>query len=174
MAPAFAFPESCMRLSFLLLSALVLSGCGFHPRAELKLPESVGPIAVQTADPYSPLGLELAATLERAGISAAPEGMPSAQLRIGEESWSTKPLSVDELARVREYITRYRVQFSLVDAGGNVLVAPQTLELSREYTYDITASAGSPAEQELIQRELRRDMQAAILRRLDVVLRPKG
>jgi len=96
-----------------------------------------------------------------------------ASLRIGEETWSTKPLSVDELARVREYITRYRVQFSLVDASGNVLVAPQTLELSREYTYDITASAGSPAEQELIQRELRRDMEAAILRRLDVVLRPR-
>ena len=47
-------------------------------------------------------------------------------------------------------------------------------ELSREYSYDINASAGSPAEQELIQRELRRDMQAAILRRLDVVLRAKG
>jgi LPS-assembly lipoprotein len=163
-----------MRLFFLLLSALVLSGCGFHPRAELKLPDSVGPIVVQTADPYSPLGLELAATLERAGMSGAAAGSPSSSLRISDESWSTKPLSVDELARVREYITRYRVQFSLVDASGNILVAPQTLELSREYTYDITASAGSPAEQELIQRELRRDMQAAILRRLDVVLRPKG
>jgi LPS-assembly lipoprotein len=74
---------------------------------------------------------------------------------------------------VREYITRYRVQFALLGADGKVLVEPQEIELSREYTYDITASAGSPAEQELIQRELRRDMQAAILRRLDVALRPK-
>ena len=160
-----------MRLVLPLLFLLALSACGFHPRAELKLPESVGPIAVQTSDPYSPLGLELAATLERAGVGGAPEGARSASLRIGDEIWSTKPLSVDELARVREYITRYRVQFSLVDADGKVLVAPQTLELSREYTYDITASAGSPAEQELIQRELRHDMQRAILRRLYVVLR---
>ena len=66
------------------------------------------------------------------------------------------------------------MQFAVVDATGAVLVESQTIELSREYTYDITASAGSPAEQELIQRELRRDMQAAILRRLDVVLRPKA
>jgi LPS-assembly lipoprotein len=51
------------------------------------------------------------------------------------------------------------------------LIAAQDVELSREYTYDQNASAGSPAEQELIQKELRRDMEAAILRRLDVALR---
>ena len=61
----------------------------------------------------------------------------------------------------------------MVDASGKLLIEPQSIELSREYTYDITASAGSPAEQELIQRELRRDMQSAILRRIDIVLRSK-
>jgi LPS-assembly lipoprotein len=163
-----------MRLAVLLLSALVLSACGFQPRARLQLPDSLGPIAVQTADPYSPLGLELESTLQRAGVAPAVAGTPSAALKITAESWDTKPLSVDQFARVREYITRYRVQFALVDASGKLLIDPQSIELSREYTYDITASAGSPAEQELIQRELRRDMQAAILRRLDIVLRPKS
>ena len=160
-----------MRLVVLLLYALALAGCGFHPRAQLDLPDSLGPIQVQTADPYSPLGLELAAALERAGATPASEGTPSASLKITAEGWNTTPLSVDELARVREYITRYKVRFELVGVDGAPLIPPQELELSREYTYDITASAGSPAEQELIQRELRRDMQAAILRRLDVVLR---
>lgn len=165
--------ELRMRLPILLSCALALAGCGFHPRAQLALPATLGPVVVQTADPYSPLGLELSSTLERAGFAGAVEGTPSAALKITEEAWSTKPLSVDELARVREYITRYRVTFAMLGADGKYLVEPQTLELSREYTYDITASAGSPAEQELIQRELRRDMQAAILRRLDVALRPK-
>ena len=163
-----------MRVMFLLLASLALAGCGFHPRAQLQLPETLTPLVVETADPYSPLGLELAAALERAGIGAPTPGSPSAALKITSEDWNTAPLSVDQFARVREYITRYRVQFALVDSTGKMLVDPQTIELSREYTYDITASAGSPAEQELIQRELRRDMQAAILRRLDVVLRPKG
>ena len=162
-----------MRVVFLLLSALALSACGFHPRAQLQLPESLGPIRVETADAYSPLGLELAAALERAGTAPAAPGAPAAALKITAEAWNTAPLSVDELARVREYITRYKVQFALAAADGKLLIEPQEIELSREYTYDITASAGSPAEQELIQRELRRDMQAAILRRLDVVLRAK-
>jgi LPS-assembly lipoprotein len=163
-----------MRILVLLLSALLLTGCGFHPRARLQLPESLGPVAVRTADPYSPLGLELEATLERAGIATeAPKDAPSAALMITDENWRTAPLTVDQLARVREYVTRYRVRFSLVDAAGKVLVPTQEIELSREFTYDQTASAGSPAEEELLHRELRRDMQGAILRRLDVVLRPK-
>jgi len=163
-----------MRLIVLLLTALALSACRFHPPPPPQLPHSPGPLVVPTRPPPSPLGLELTATLERAGFSGAPSGAASAALKITDEAWNTSPLSVDELARVREYITRYRVSFAVLDASGKIVVEPQTIELSREYTYDITASAGSPAEQELIQRELRRDMQAAILRRLDVVLRSKG
>ena len=162
-----------MRL-VVLLSALFLSACGFHPRAQLQLPDSLGPIAVETADAYSPLGLELAAALEHAGATAATPGTPSAVLKITSEGWQTVPLSVDQFAQVREYVTRYRVQFTLVGVDGKALVEAQTIELSREYTYDIIASVGSPAEQELLQRELRRDMQAAILRRIGVALRPRS
>jgi len=54
-----------------------------------------------------------------------------------------------------------------------VLLEKQTIELSREYTYDINVAVGNPAEQEVIQRELRRDMQAAIVRKLDILLRTK-
>jgi LPS-assembly lipoprotein len=163
-----------MRRALILLSALTLAACGFHPRAQLNLPASLGPVSVQTADPYSPLGLELATALERAGASAPTPGGRSSALKITGEAWNTAPLSVDQFARVREYITRYKVDFVLADADGKLLIEPQSIELAREYTYDISASAGSPAEQELIQRELRRDMQAAILRRLDLVLRPKS
>ena len=168
-----ALSESPVRRALTLLSFVFLAACGFHPRAQLELPAALGPVAVRTSDPYSPLGLELATALERAGVAGAVEGQPSAALRITAERWRTAPLSVDQFARVREYVTRYRVDFQLADATGAVLVAPQTIELSREYSYDINASAGSPAEQELIQRELRRDMQAAILRRLDIVLRAR-
>jgi LPS-assembly lipoprotein len=163
-----------MRVALTLACAVLLAACGFQPRAQLSLPATLGPVSVQTADPYSPLGLELATALERAGATAAAEGTPSSALKITSERWNTRPLSVDQLARVQEYITTYRVDFVLLDAAGKPVIEPQYIELSREYTYDISASAGSPAEQELIQRELRRDMESAILRRLDVVLRPRA
>jgi LPS-assembly lipoprotein len=163
-----------MRVALTLACAVLLAACGFQPRAQLSLPATLGPVSVQTADPYSPLGLELATALERAGATPATEGAASSALKITSERWNTRPLSVDQLARVQEYITTYRVDFVLLDVAGKPVVDPQYIELSREYTYDIGASAGSPAEQELIQRELRRDMESAILRRLDVVLRPRA
>ncbi len=163
-----------MRLLLILACAALLAACGFQPRAQLNLPATLGPVKVETADPYSPLGLELATALERAGATPAAKDAASSSLKITSEVWNTRPLSVDQLARVREYITLYRVGFVLLDAAGQPLIEPQEIELSREYTYDISESAGSPAEQELIQRELRRDMESSILRRLDVVLRAKS
>ena len=70
--------ELRMRLPILLSCALALAGCGFHPRAQLALPATLGPVVVQTADPYSPLGLELSSTLERAGLMSKPLILPSA------------------------------------------------------------------------------------------------
>lgn len=155
------------------LCALAVTACGFHPRAKLDLPDTLGPVRVVTADPYSALGLELTTALTRAGAIAATGDAPSAVLKITDESIVNAPLSIDQLARVREYVTRYRVKFVLQGADGLPLIDAQSIELSREYGFDVNASAGSPAEQELIKRELRRDMEAAILRRIEVALRHK-
>jgi LPS-assembly lipoprotein len=162
-----------VRLLLLVCLVLAVPACGFHPRGTLALAQDLGPVKVQTADRYSPLAQGLSVALTRAGVKAAVDGEPSATLRVLGESLSTRPLTVDVRALVREYETIYRVRFDLVDADGKRRMPEQTLELTREFTYDAFAQAGSPAEQQLIEQELRRDMQAAILRRLDAVLRAK-
>lgn len=161
------------RLLVLVCLAAVLAACGFRPRASLALGTDVGPLKVQSADPYSPLTQGLSTALSRAGAQSAVDGQPSATLKVVSEELTTRPLALDDRAQVREYETRYAVKFELLDAAGAVQVPVQEVVLTREYTYDSVASAGSPAEQALLQRELRRDMQAAIVRRLDAVLRVK-
>lgn len=161
------------RLLVLVCLVAVLAACGFRPRASLALASELGPVKVQSADPYSPLAQGLSTALSRTGAQSAVDGQPSATLRVVSEDFATRPLTLDDRAQVREYETRYAVKFELVDAAGAVQVPVQEVVLTREYTYDSVASAGSPAEQALLQRELRRDMQAAILRRLDAVLRAK-
>ena len=151
--------------------ALLLTACGFHPRSHSILPLHLGPTRVQVPDPYSPLGDELANALSRAGVEAGTESGTGTVLKITRETWNTQPLAVDQFALVREYVTRYRVDFALQGPDGKPLMAPQSIELSREYSFDANAAVGSPAEQELIQRELRREMEDAILRRIDFALR---
>jgi outer membrane lipopolysaccharide assembly protein LptE/RlpB len=159
------------RFVLLLCLTAALAACGFHPRSTLALADELGPVKVVTADPYSPLAYGLATALDRAGAQAAVEGQPSATLHVRSERLDTRPLSVDRRAQVREYESRYIVKFELVDAAGKPLVPLQEIALSREYLYDALAPGGSPQEQDLLRAELRRDMQAAILRRIDVVLR---
>ena len=161
------------RLLVLVCLVAVLAACGFRPRASLAIATDLGPVKMQSADPYSPLAPGLSTALLRAGAQPAVEGSPSATLKVLSEALTTRPLALDDRAQVREYETRYVVTFELIDAAGAVQVPAQEVLLTRDYTYDSVASAGSPAEQELLQRELRRDMQAAILRRLDAVLRAK-
>jgi LPS-assembly lipoprotein len=153
------------------LLALALAACGFHPRTHTVLPTALGPTSVVAADPYSPIAEELAASLERAGVPMVDAAGKGSVLRIVRERFEVDPLAVDEFARAREYQMTYRVDFSLQGPDGKPLLKPQTVELKREYSYDANASIGSPAEAELIQRELRRDMEAAILRRIEYALR---
>jgi LPS-assembly lipoprotein len=159
------------RLLVLVCLVAMLASCGFRPRASLSAAGELGPVKVQSADPYSPLAQGMATALARAGARPAVDGQPSATLKLVSEAFSTRPLALDNRAQVLEYEIRYVVKFELVDAAGAVKVPAQEVVLAREFTYDSAATAGSPAEQALLQRELGTQMQAAILRRLDAVLR---
>jgi outer membrane lipopolysaccharide assembly protein LptE/RlpB len=164
-----------MKKIFLMAAVLIsVSACGFQPRANLAIPASVGSVKVINNDTYSPLTGDLQRAISRASTTASADAANAATLRIYSEAWSTTPLAVDQFAQVREYITRYRVEFELTASDGSSLLNKEALELSREYTYDINVAIGNPAEQEVIQRELRRDMQASIIRRLDIALRAKN
>lgn len=158
---------------------LLLAGCGFAPRGAVKVPAGFGAIAVTAADPYSPLADGLRRSLERAGAPTveavaspdAPAAPATARLAITSEIWETRPLSVDAFVAVREIETRYRVTFDLIDAAGGKRLQQQTIELTRDFVYEAAESFGNPGEQEIVQQELRRDMQAAILRRVELALR---
>jgi LPS-assembly lipoprotein len=162
-----------IRILAVAVLAVSLAACGFHPRSHTVLPVKLGPTRVVVPDPYSPLGDELAAMLTRAGVPAGDGDVrkDATVLRITRESWDTQPLAVDQFALVREYVTRYRVEFVLAGADNKPLLPLQKIELSREYSFDANAAVGSPAEQELIRRELRREMGEAILRRIEYALR---
>jgi outer membrane lipopolysaccharide assembly protein LptE/RlpB len=164
---------SMKRIMVLGLMLATLSACGFQPRGSYAIPDSIGTVKVSNVDSYSALTDGLQSMLNRSNSNKASGDANSAKLKIYSESWATTPLSIDQFAQVREYITRYSVQFDMVAADGSVLVPMQKIDLSREYTYDINVAIGNPAEQEVIQRELRRDMQAAIMRRMDIMLRTK-
>ncbi len=161
------------RLAVLALAAALLSGCGFHLRNALDLPDNLGPVRIVGADRYSPLAEMLAEGLQRAGAQPALENATQgvATLQIVSETWADIPVSHDRYGRAQEYALRYAVVFSLRRANDTIAVPQQAVELSRDYLAPAVDSIGKARERELLVRELQRDMAAGILRRVDAASR---
>ncbi len=156
------------RLAALALSVTLLSGCGFHLRNALDLPEHLGPVRVLASDRYSPLAEQLADGLQRAGAqpAAVDAGEGVATLQVVSEQWADTPISHDQFGRAQEYALRYAVVFTLRGSDASVLVPQQTVELSRDYLAPAVDSIGKASEREMLVRELQREMAMAILRRV--------
>lgn len=160
------------RLLILIVLALGLSACGFQLRNALTLPPDLGPVKVVSVDRRSPLAESLALALTRAGaVPATVETAQATVLDLQAERWGDTPISVDSLGRAQEFSLRYAVVFELRRADGSKLVPQQTLELSRDYISNPTDSIGTEGEREILVRELRREMTASVLRRIDAVTR---
>ncbi|MFC3549977.1 LPS assembly lipoprotein LptE [Lysobacter cavernae] len=151
---------------------LALSACGFHLRNALVLPPDLGPVRVVSVDRYSPLAESLAQALTRAGATPATEETEDATvLDLMAERWGDRPVSLDALGRAQEYSLRYAVTFELRRPDGTTTVPRQTIELSRDYVSNPVQSIGTEGEREILQKEMRREMTASVLRRLDAVAR---
>lgn len=153
-----------------LAVVLALSACGFHLRSALTLPSDLGPVRVVSVDRYSPLAESLAQALTRAGATAATvDTTDAAVLDLLSEQWGDTPVSVDELGRSVEFSLRYAVIFELRKADGTALVPRQTIELGRDYISNPVNAIGTEGEREILQREMRREMTASVLRRIEAV-----
>lgn len=160
-----------IRAAAAILLALALSACGFHLRNAMALPADLGPVAVTARNQYSPLADGLRQALERAGGEVVElrgrRGADVARLEILSERWASTPISIDARGRAQEYTLRYAVVFQLRRADGSDLVPQQAVELARDYTSSPSELTGTDSERELLSREMRREMVAAILRRVD-------
>lgn len=168
-------PTPMLRLLAVTLLAVSLSACGFHLRSKIALPADLGPVRVVSKTRYSPLAEDLAVGLKAAGaIPAAEDATDVATLDIKSERWGDRPIALDEQGRAQEYSLRYATVFEFRRSDGTELVPQQVVELSRDYVAQSTNLTGTTSEREILADELRRDMSASILRRIDGVVRGVG
>ena len=158
-----------------LILVLALSACGFHLRGAMALPYNLDPVKVVSTDRYSPLALTLAEALTRAGATPATADTENpAVLELLAERWGDTPVSVDERGRAQEFSLRYAVVFELRNGDGTLLVPRQNIELSRDYISVPEASIGTEGERDILVREMRREMAASVLRRIDAAASEGG
>ncbi len=150
-----------------LAALLLLSGCGFHVRGNYQLPATVGAVFIDVPGYDYDLRHRLQRTLASRGVHLVEDSTAAdAILQIKDPQFATRVLSVGIDARVREHELRYTLGFELRRKDGTFLVAPQTVELLRDITYDETNVLGSQSEQNAGRLELQDLAVQQIMRRL--------
>ncbi len=150
-----------------LVPLLALSGCGYHLRGELDLPEGVRTVRLDAV----PGSLQEAArfVLEASGVDVVSGKDPhDLLLRMREQGFTERVLTVDpDTGKAREYELSYGLTYTVLDSRGKPVVPPRTITLVRDYVFDRDAVIGKSRERGVLQREMRQDAVLQALRALE-------
>jgi len=151
--------------------ALLLAGCGFRLRGTAEVPFETLYVPGAT----SGIALDLKRNIQ-AGTKARVVDDPSkadAVLQFTEETRQKEILSLTGTGRVREFQLRYRVAFRVHDGKGAEYVPPNTIQLTRDVTFNDAEILAKEQEEQLLFRDMQIDMVQQILRRLAAAKRPQ-
>lgn len=153
-----------------LAAVLASAGCGF----KLRGPQ---PLAFATmyvgADPNSPLGAGLRRQIPTSGTTVVVDdpATADARLEILRNARTREILSLSGAGTVREYQLRQTITFRLVDREGAELLPATSISARREYNFDDSQIIAKEQEEALLYRDMERDLQQQLMRRLAAVQR---
>ncbi len=160
-------------LSYGLLVVLVLSGCGFHLRGKIPLPPELSVVYIKSNDLRLADQLQVGLTGSGATITKSKD-KATAVLTIYNVGLNRRIQSVGGLGRVREYSLRLTVTFDIRTKDGKEVLPRQDVSLTRDYSFTETQVVGKSVEEEIITKELRRDIVFEIIRRVRFKLKSKS
>ncbi len=150
----------------LLVAACGLSACGFQLRTEANIPAEMSRTYISADDNYSLFYRKLRDELTKAGVEVVDSPVnSSAVFSILGDNTDQRVLSVSARNVPREYEVYYTIHYS-VESGNQSIMAPQSLTLTRDYTYDETLVLGKAREAELLREAIVDDLARIILKQL--------
>lgn len=155
-----------------LMASLLLSGCGFHLRGAVPLPEVMARTAISGGD-GSELYYEVENALLNAGAAVAESvEEASAVLILHSQRLERRVLSVDAAGRAAEYELVLRLVFSLRDqADGRMLADNQRISVVRDFAFDPDNVLAKGDEEAMLRSEMYRFAVAQMMRQLQSLTR---
>ena len=155
------------RYAMAAATSCMLTSCGFQLQGSSgALPPATVQTYLETEDPYTDFYASLRDALRDRGANVVESpSEASGVLRILQDDFGQRILSVSARNVPREYEVFYVVTFSF-EADGSELLAPESLLVTRSYTYDETQVLGKSLEENELRLSLARDLATRVLRRL--------
>ncbi len=141
------------------LAALFLAGCGFHLRSahEFALPASLSVLRVRMPSSglkYPGLVLVVRHALEDRGVRIV-DHRKAPTVVLGGEVMNPVVVTLNSNGGASAYLLDYAVTFSLVGPGGRLLMAPRTVRVQREYSFNPENVLAMAREQSYLERRMR-------------------
>ena len=154
-----------MRILALVVLGLATATCGFQLRGQAKLPFETLYVAIPD---ISPMGLELKRNIAAGTNTKLARDRAEAQavLEVTSEERSMSILSFDVSGRARELQLRYDLAFRVHDAKGRDYLPRSEIRITRDVSFNDAQVLAKESEEQLLYRDMQRDMVQQILRRL--------
>jgi LPS-assembly lipoprotein len=150
----------------MVFGACVLSACGFRLAGSGPLPASIARPYLSLKDPYTDFSREFEHQLKSSGAKLQfSREAATATIDVTKDLVEQRTLSVSVSNIPTEYELTYTVTFE-VRGAGKELLAPQTISLSRDYSYDVTLQLAKEHEADILRLQMARDLVSIAMRRL--------
>jgi len=152
-----------------LACVLLLSACGFQLQGRQVMPASLATLRVVAVDQQSDFTRALRTALKASGSRLVEESSADgASVRIVRDELTERVLSVDARNIPTDFELTYQVEVE-VRAGGRELMAVESFELSRIYSFDERKLQAKEREKVILREALARDMASVVTRRLSAL-----
>lgn len=149
-----------------MLVLAALAGCGFQLQGALTTPAEMERTYVDAVDRYSLFHRELRSQLRAAGVELVDAAEDStAILSIRIDDTGQRVLSVSARNVPTEYEVYYTVEYS-ISSGEKILLSPQDVSLTRDYTYDTTMVLGKAQEEAMLREVVVKDLVRIVLKQI--------
>jgi len=149
-----------------LLSVSLLSGCGFHLRGKVDLPEQLSAIYIQQ-EKASPLRLAVRDALTFAGGNVVKEqSLATAILELNKTSVVRVPRTVNLRGKPTSYTLRLTTIYRALSAGNETLLPPKVAMASRDLEFNSSEVLAAERESRILIREMEKDVAQQIIRNL--------
>ena len=157
----------------LLLITLLTTGCGFHLRGMIDVPQWLNNVSIVIEQAHHDLGPLLQDQLEAYKIIVNPDPSRASYLLIIEsDSMQQTISSVSSSTTPRQYQLIYTVHFKLQQANGEEVIPTAYIVVTRQITINSNRILGSNDEEEQSKSEMRQDAVIQIINRLSRSMPP--
>jgi LPS-assembly lipoprotein len=148
------------------MSICALSACGFRLAGSDPLPAVMARPYLSLKDPYTDFSREFEHQLKASGATLQyKREAATATVDVTKDLVEQRTLAVSAQNIPTEYELTYTVTFS-VHGGDKELLAPQTISLSKDFSFDVTLQLAKEHEADILRQQMARDLVSITMRRL--------